>query len=110
MSRRGGGTTHSRAAAERRLRNDAANVDDDAPNLAAALPEVPGFKEKMNETTKLAMTDRCRRDYRSRLVRIAEWFRLNDPEYFAVGVREVSEGELWPMKRCTTSMVHTRSI
>jgi len=69
-------------------------VDDEAVNLAAHLPEIPGFKERYNETTKLAMTDRCRRDYRNRLVRIAEWFREHDPEYFAVGVRRVTDEEL----------------
>lgn len=69
------------------------DTDDNIAVLGDNLEPPSNLAEKYNETIKVTMTDGCRRNYRQRLLRIVEFWRREDPEYFAVGVREVPEEE-----------------
>jgi hypothetical protein len=44
-----------------------------------------------HETKKYAMSYSCRRNYRCRLRRVAQFWKDNDPEYYEIGVVAVSE-------------------
>ena len=75
-----------------RIRPDERHTNDTAPLLGAALgPASETFNDLMHETEEKGMTNKNRKDYRRRMQRICEFWQKENPEYFAVGVVEVTE-------------------
>ena len=64
-------------------------TDDTVTTVGADLAMPTNLKTKYNETASLSMTDACRMDYRSRILRIIRWWKENDPGYYEVGVYDV---------------------
>ena len=52
------------------------------------------FQQNYNEVKKHEMGDKCRREYRCRIVRICEYWRKNFPDYYAIGVKKVTDEDL----------------
>jgi hypothetical protein len=74
-----------------RIRPHQRDTDDTAAVLGCTLSAPVGFLEKYNETNEKSMSVACRKNYRQRLARIIVFWKETSPEYYAVGVREVSE-------------------
>ncbi len=71
------------------------DTDNAAPILGEELGEVSAdFKQLHLETLKLGMDDKCRKNYRARIIRIVEFWSVNNKEYYEIGVKQVSEEEL----------------
>ena len=77
-----------------RIRPDQRNTDDTVALLGSGLTSPPDLEKNFHATMKLAMKDSCRTNYRRRLQTIAKFWKENNPDYYAVGVREVGEEEL----------------
>ena len=91
-------TTNIRYDAQRahrggRIHPHQRDTDDNAAVLGDNLESPRDLAAKYNETMKGTMTDGCRWNYRQRILHIIEFWRQEDPEYFAVGVRQVPEEE-----------------
>jgi len=69
------------------------DTNDNVTVLGDNLESPNDLAARVNETMKVTMTDGCRRNYRQRILRIIEFWRQEDPEYLAVGVRQVTEEE-----------------
>jgi hypothetical protein len=52
------------------------------------------FQSQYHETLRASMDDKARKDYRCRIQRIAKFWEAKCPEYFNIGTRLVSHGEL----------------
>jgi hypothetical protein len=70
------------------------DTDDGAPTIGSTLILPSDLNMTYNETAKHDMTDACRINYRQRIARIIKFWKKGDPDYYAVGVREVSQDEL----------------
>ena len=71
------------------------DTDDLAPLLGADLDlRNDEFERQSNEIAELAMENKTRRDHRCRIIRIANFWKENCPEYYAVGVIQVSNSDL----------------
>lgn len=70
------------------------DTDDAAPLLGEALDVGPGYEAAVYETVSKTLEDGTRKNYRSRLVRIAHFWKTEHPEYYEVGVIEVSDADL----------------
>jgi hypothetical protein len=81
----------STASHSGRIRPHQRDTDDAAPVLGSALAAPEGFLEKFNETNEKSMSTACRKNYRQRLARIITFWKESSPDYYAVGVREISE-------------------
>jgi hypothetical protein len=75
-----------------RIRSDQRPTDNSAPILGQNLSDIgEDYEDALHETVKRGMDDKCRKDYRRRQLRIAEFWEKNCPQYYEVGVREVAE-------------------
>ena len=100
-----GGTTPAKEQSERRLMsgvNIAAkhrskggrihtherDTNDSVSILGETLQAPADLQTKYNETAKLAMGDSCRRNYGQRIRKIINFWKENDSDYYAVGVRQ----------------------
>ena len=71
------------------------DTDDVAPILGQDLGEVSAdFSQLYHETLSLGMDDKCRKNYRARLARIANFWKVNNENYYSLGVRDVSNEDL----------------
>jgi len=71
------------------------DTNDVAPLLGANLDlQNDEFERQSNEIAELAMANKTRRDYRCRIMRIANFWKKINPEYYAIGVIKVSESDL----------------
>jgi hypothetical protein len=78
-----------------RIRSDQRPTDNSAPILGQNLSDIgEDYEDALHETVKRGMDDKCRKDYRRRQLRIAEFWEKNCPQYYEVGVREVAEVDL----------------
>ena len=78
-----------------RIRPHQRDTDDTAPTIGAELELPEGLDQALNQTTKHDIDDACRKNYRQRLTRIINfWQAANDPDYYQLGVRDVSEEDL----------------
>jgi len=78
------------------------DTNDVAPLLGANLDlQNDEFERQSNEIAELAMANKTRRDYRCKIIRIANFWKTSNPEYYAIGVIKVSESDLEnPSKFC----------
>jgi hypothetical protein len=72
---------------------------DGAPTLGFNLSLPPDLNEKYDETTKHDMSDACRVNYRQRIARIIKFWKTGDPEYYTVGVCQVTLEDLQDVTR-----------
>jgi hypothetical protein len=80
--------SHGRRRTHERTTNDSDVIIGSALDIDAA------HSTEVRRTNKKGMTDRCRRDYRNRIKKICHFLEENYPEYYAVGVRVLSQEEL----------------
>ena len=76
-----------------RIRADQRDTDNNASLLGANLPAPADLAKKYNETASCSMSTTCRRNYRNRIKAIINFWKENDPAYYNVGVRDVSESD-----------------
>ena len=69
------------------------NTNDSAPIIGASLALPDDHKEMCNETAKYDMDDKCRTNYRNRLNAIMKYWKEHLPEYYAIGVDDVSTAD-----------------
>ena len=81
-------TTSSRQQGGR-IRPQQRETNDSIPKLGADLPPPEGLLLKVNETKKHSMKDTCRRDYRNRIKKIIDFWKVEDPQYYEIGVGDV---------------------
>ena len=77
-----------------RIRAFQRDTNDATPRVGANLPTPANLAAKFHETSELAMSNKCRRNYRQRLARIIRFWKKEDVEYYTVGVKEVSANDL----------------
>ena len=63
-----------------RIRPDQRNTNDDAPTIGSNIPAPADLAEIYNETTKFQMAVTCGRNYRKRLEKIMEFWKVKIPE------------------------------
>jgi hypothetical protein len=69
--------------------------DNAVPILGEGLSDIgEDFEDALHDTVRRGMNDNCRKDYRRRQLRIAEFWEKSCPQYYEVGVREVAEDDL----------------
>ena len=88
-------TSSSRQMQGGRIRPQQRETNDLIPKLLGAdlLPLPEGLLLKVNETKKHSMKDTCRRDYRNRIKKIIDFWKVEDPQYYEIGVRNVPTDE-----------------
>ena len=52
------------------------------------------FTQNYNESLKHGLSDKNRKDYRCRIVRVCKYWKEHCPDYYAIGVREVTDEDL----------------
>ena len=52
------------------------------------------FQQNYNEAKKHEMGDKNRRDYRCRIIRVCKYWKKNCPDYYAIGVKKVTNEDL----------------
>ena len=52
------------------------------------------FQQNYNESLKHGLSDKNRRDYRCRIVRVCKYWKDHCPEYYAIGVKKVTNRDL----------------
>jgi hypothetical protein len=57
------------------------------------------YENDLHDTVRRGMDDKCRKNYRQRLARIALFWKESCPQYYNVGVREVGTDECNDMKK-----------
>lgn len=77
-----------------RIRPHQRETNNDAATVGAELAEPANLAEKYNETKRVSMDEKCRRNYRQRIARIVKFWKENDEDYYKVGVRAVPEADL----------------
>ena len=70
------------------------DTNDVAPLLGTGLEIADEYEDQYNETLRVAMDDKARKDYRCRLVRIAKFWEEKCSDYYEIGVREVNAADL----------------
>ena len=88
MSAQRGGHRGGRIHPQQRETNDA------VATIGADLAPPSDLAERYNETERQSMDDKCRRNYRQRIARIIRFWQDESPEYYQVGVHDVSATEL----------------
>ena len=81
-NRRGG-----RILAHERLTND------DQAILGADL-HIQNYNEDVHQTLTHEISDNTRKDYRRRILRIIKYWKNIFPDYYNIGVKQVTEAEL----------------
>ena len=69
------------------------DTNDAVPILGDNIEVADNYQQQHNETHANSMSNKNRKDCRARLVRIANYWEEKCQDYYAVGVREVSEEE-----------------
>ena len=71
------------------------DADDETPLLGASITNLgDAYEQNYNETIRMALDDKTRRDYRRRIVCICKYWEEHLPEYFVVvGAREIGVDE-----------------
>jgi hypothetical protein len=82
------------AGSHGRRRTHERTTNDNDVIIGSALDIDAAHSTEVRRTNKKGMTDRCRRDYRNRIKKICFFLEENYPEYYAVGVRVLSQEEL----------------
>ena len=67
------------------------DTNDAAPILGENIAVAGTFQQQYNATHAVSMSDKNRKDYRARLVRIANSWEEHCKDYYQVGVKKVSE-------------------
>jgi hypothetical protein len=80
--------SHGRRRTHERTTNDSDVI------IGSALDIDATHSTEVRHTNKKGMTNRCRRDYQDRIKKICYFLEKNYPEYYAVGVRVLSQEEL----------------
>jgi len=70
------------------------NVDDSVPLLGVNLTVDVEYQRQYHEAQAVAMEDKSRKDYRCRLLRIIKYWEKECPDYYRIGVRQVTKDEL----------------
>jgi hypothetical protein len=66
----------------------------DATIIGATLDIDEAHISEVRKTNQKGMSDKCRRDYRNRIKRICKFWEEKYPEYYANGVRDLSQAEM----------------
>jgi hypothetical protein len=69
-------------------------TNDQAETVGADIAEPADLAAAYNETVRVSMADKCRRNYRQRIARIILFWKTNDPDYYHIRVQSVSECDL----------------
>lgn len=77
-----------------RIRPHERDTNDTALVLGQNLAVSNEFRDQYNESIEVSMSNNSRKDYRCRLVRMAEFWKQNCQEYYEIGVKEVGDEEL----------------
>ena len=71
------------------------DTNDDVAILGEHLNDIgDDFQQNYNEVKKHAMSDKNRKDYRCRIMRVCKYWKEHCPDYYAIGVREVTDEDL----------------
>ena len=72
------------------------NTNDSVPIIGSALvPDVDtSVNDALHDTISQGMSQATRRNYRSRIAKIIKHFKENFPEYYQIGVRELTQEEM----------------
>jgi hypothetical protein len=68
--------------------------DNSVPILGQNLSDIgEDYDNALHDTVRRGMDDKCRKDYRRRQLKIVEYWEKSCPQYYEVGVREVTEDD-----------------
>ena len=71
------------------------DTNDDVAILGENLDDIGGnFQQNYNEVKKHAMSDKNRKDYRCRIIRVCKYWKEHCPDYYAIGVKKVTNEDL----------------
>ena len=81
-------TAHGKAVNRGRKRPEQRDVDMNATRLGTDLNELQGLDERYQTTLNMEISDKCRKDYRNRIVQIVNYLKNKYPEYYKIGVQK----------------------
>ena len=77
-----------------RIRVHQRRTDDATPLIGGVIALQVHHTTVITTTWDKYMTDKCRKDYRNRIKRFIEWFKVSYPSYYDEGTRDLSPEEL----------------
>ena len=76
-----------------RIRPEERETDDTVETIGQHLPLPEGYEEGLHETEQMEYSDKYRRNNRSRIAQIFKYWKVKDPDYYEIGVKQLTAEE-----------------